>query len=157
MWTAGVILIDEETAMLDCEGLTYDVISDADVDKIVFIDCGSDCMAVITLLDEEADNNDSIEVEDDLITLVDLDACDPETIMPDDIDCKLNEPDVVKMPKFDDLETSDLDADFAVIELFDLEPTTINDDEAAVLDSDAKMELNNFNEKCIKLDDFLAM
>ena len=158
-----MILVDEETAMLDWEGLTYDVISDADVDKIDKIDnfeeCASDCVAVITILNDEDDDNDSIEDEDDLITLVDLDECDSdvgETIRLDDIDCKCNELDVVKMLKFNDLEASDLDDDFKVIELFDLEPTGL-DDEAATLDSDAEIGLVGFTEKFIESDDFVTM
>ena len=158
-----MILVDEETAMLDWEGLTYDVISDADVDKIDKIDnfeeCASDCVAVITILNDEDDDNDSIEDEDDLITLVDLDECDSdvgETIRLDDIDCKCNELDVVKILKFNDLEASDLDDDFKVIELFDLEPTGL-DDEAATLDSDAEIGLVGFTEKFIESDDFVTM
>ena len=43
------------------------------------------------------------------------------------------------------------------IEYKDEEASRISDVEAAVLDSDAKMKPDDFNEKCIELDDFVAM
>ena len=158
-----MILIDEETAILDCEGLTCDAMSDTDVNKTdkfdKFKECVSDCVAVITILADEDDDNDSIKDEDDLIKFVDLVECDSDlcgTIILDDSDCNPNELDVVKVLKFNELEPSDLDDDFTIIELIDLEPTSF-DDKSALLDSDVKMEPDDFTKELIELDDFVTM
>ena len=116
-------------------------------------------MAVVTILADEDDDNDSIKDEDDLIKFVDLVECDSDlggTIILDDSDCKPNELDVVKVLKFNDLEPSDLDDDFTVIELIDLELTSF-DDKTALLDSDLKMEPDDFTKKLIELNDFVIM
>ena len=93
-------------------------------------------------------------------------------IEPDDFNEKCIELDDFEAMKMFDLEASDIaddgelprlktigleDVNDRLIANEDEEVCGINDVKGAVLDSDAKMEPDNFNEKCIEFDDFVVM
>ena len=116
----------------------------------------------------ENEDGEACDINAVELALLDVDG----KIEPDDFNGKCIELDEFPAMEMFDLEVTDLgdDDEFPVFEatgwedvndrriLFENEGTCgINGVEGAVIDSDAKMEPDGFNEKCIEPDDFVAM
>ena len=129
----------------------------------------SEIIGLEDINDKRIENEDGevCSISDVEVALLDVDG----EIEPDDFNEKCIEIDDFVATEMFDLETTVLgDIKLPVFETVLLEDVIdnsienedgeaygINDIEAVVLDSDGKMEPDDFNEKCIELDDFVAM